>query len=111
MPSVIQLKSGKCTTVLDFEDLLRLVEEHMGEETRRMIEENMLGPEEAEQYIDNLEKENQKIRDHHHEVMQALRKQSETIARLIQEKEIDRVTLSSTAGVIGKITWREINVR
>ena len=35
MPSVIQLKSGKTETVFDLEDLLRLVEQHMGDDTRR----------------------------------------------------------------------------
>ena len=33
MPSVIQLKSGKTETVFDLEDLLRLVEQHMGDDT------------------------------------------------------------------------------
>lgn len=42
--------------------------------------------------------------------MKALRKQSEAIAELIQEKEIDRVRLSHAAGAISLITWREINV-
>ena len=39
MPSVIQLKSGKTETVFDLEDLLRLVEQHMGDDTRRLLEE------------------------------------------------------------------------
>ena len=44
------------------------------------------------------------------DAMKALRKQSEAIAELIQEKEIDRVRLSHAAGAISLITWREINV-
>ena len=58
-----------------------------------------------------LEKENQRLRDHHHEVMTELRSLSETEARLIQEKEIDRKALSTVVGKIGTITWREVNVR
>ena len=51
-----------------------------------------------------------RLRDHHHEVMEDLRAQSETIARLIQKPEIDRSALSTVAGIIGRTTWREINV-
>ena len=110
MPSVIQLKSGQTETVFDLEGLLYLVEKHMGDEARRLLEDFTEPDDDAAEYIDSLEKENQRLRNHHREVMQALRAQSETIARLIREPEIDRKTLSTTAGVIGKITWREINV-
>jgi len=43
--------------------------------------------------------------------MTELRSLSESEARLIQEKEIDRKTLSTVVGKIGTITWREVNVR
>ena len=111
MPNVIQLKTGQTETVFDLEDLLRLVEQCMGSETRYLLEE-LTAPEDNDaDYIADLEKEIQKLRDHHHEVMVELRKLSETEARLIQEKEIDRKALSTLAGKIGTITWREINVR
>ena len=111
MPSVIQLKSGKTETVFDLEDLLRLVEQHMGDDTRRLLEELTSPEDDAAEYIADLEKENQRLRDHHHGVMTELRSLSETEARLIQEKEIDRKTLSTVVGKIGTITWREVNVR
>lgn len=111
MPNVIQLKTGQTETVFDLEDLLRLVEQCMGSETRYLLEE-LTAPEDNDaDYIADLEKEIQKLRDHHHEVMVELRKLSETEARLIQEKEIDRKALSTLTGKIGTITWREINVR
>lgn len=111
MPNVIQLKTGQTETVFDLEDLLRLVEQCMGSETRYLLEE-LTAPEDNDaDYIADLEKEIQKLRDYHHEVMVELRKLSETEARLIQEKEIDRKALSTLAGKIGTITWREINVR
>ena len=110
MANVIQLKTGQVETVFDLEDLLRLVEAHMGDETRRLLED-LTGPEDdAEEYIAHLEKKNQRLREHHREVMQTLRELSETEAKLIREKEINRVALSSVAGKIGKITWREVNV-
>ena len=111
MPSVIQLKSGKTETVFDLEDLLRLVEQHMGDDTRRLLEELTSPEDDAAEYIADLEKENQRLRDHHHGVMTELRSLSETEARLIQEKEIDRKALSTVVGKIGTITWREVNVR
>ena len=111
MPSVIQLKSGKTETVFDLEDLLRLVEQHMGDDTRRLLEELTAPEDDGAEYIADLEKENQRLRDHHHGVMTELRSLSETEARLIQEKEIDRKALSTVVGKIGTITWREVNVR
>ena len=111
MANVIRLKSGRCETVYDLEDLLWLVEQHMGDDTRRLLEELTASEDDGAEYIADLEKENQRLRDHHHEVMTELRSLSETEARLIQEKEIDRKALSTVAGKIGTITWREVNVR
>ena len=117
MPSVIKLKSGQCETVFDLDGLLYLVEQHMGDEARRLLEDFTAPEDDAAEYIDSLEKEidslekeNKRLRDHHHEVMEDLRAQSETIARLIQKPEIDRSALSTVAGIIGRTTWREINV-
>ena len=98
MANVIQLKSGQTETVFDLEDLLRLVEEHMGDETRRLLEDFTAPPEDQTEYIDYLETENRQLRDHHHEVMTELRSLFESEARLIQEKEINRKALSTIAG-------------
>ena len=111
MANVIQLKSGQVETVFDLDGLLYLVEQHMGSDTRRLLEDSIAEIEDPEQYISDLEKENQRLRDHHHAVMEELRSLSETEARLIQEKEIDRKALSAVAGKIGTITWRECSVR
>ena len=110
MANVIRLKSGQTETVFDLDGLLYLVEQHMGDETRRLLEDFTAPEDDAAEYIDSLEKENKRLRDHHHEVMEDLRAQSETIARLIQKPEIDRSALSTVAGIIGKTTWREVNV-
>ena len=110
MANVIRLKSGRCETVFDLEDLLCLVEEHMGDETCRMLEELTAPDDDAAEYIGSLEKEIQELREHHKTVMRELRTLSETEARLIQERELDRQALSTVAGKIGTITWREINV-
>ena len=77
---------------------------------RHLLEDFTAPDDDAAEYIDSLEKENKRLRYHHHEVMEDLRAQSETIARLIQKSEIDRSALSTVAGIIGRTTWREINV-
>ena len=110
MANVIRLKSGQYETVFDLEDLLRLVDTHMGDETRRLLEELTAPPADNSEYIEELEQENRELRAHHHAVVRELRTLSETEARLIQEREIDRQALSTVVGKIGTITWREINV-
>ena len=60
--------------------------------------------------VDYLEKEVDAQKGRRLDAMKALRKQSETIAELIREKEIDRVKLSHAVGAISMITWRELNV-
>ena len=111
MPSVIALKNGKTETVFDLNDLLCLIEQHMGDDARRLLEELTAQPDDNTEYIEQLEQENRELREHHHAVMRELRSLSEQEARLIQEKEIDRKALSTVVGKIGTITWREVNVR
>ena len=120
MANVITLKNGRNEIVFDERSFLDLVDEHMGSEARRWLEE-WLGEnddasdwlsenDDASDYIDDLEKELTSAKEHHKDVMAQLRQQSETIAGLIREKEIDRKALSTAAGQIGCITWRELNV-
>ena len=111
MPSVIALKNGKTETVFDLNDLLCLIEQHMGDDARRLLEELTAQPDDNTEYIEQLEQENRELREHHHAVMRELRSLSEQEARLIQENEINRKSLSTIVGKIGTITWREVNVR
>ena len=108
MADVIQLSDGCVHTVFDERDALELIDQYMGMEMRRWIEDWMSEGDDDAAYIDDLEKEAEGLRAHHKEVMQELRRQSETIAGLIREKEIDRKALSSAAGAIGCVTWREM---
>ena len=108
MADVIQLLDGSVHTLFDERDALDLIDSRMGMEMRRWLEGWLSEGDDDGAYIDDLEKEAEGLRDHHKEVMQELRQQSETIARLIREKEIDRKALSSAAGAIGSITWREL---
>ena len=108
MADVIQLSDGSVHTLFDERDALELVDRHMGVEMRKWLEGWMSEGNEDAAYIDDLEKEAEGLRARHKEVMAELRRQSETIAGLIREKEIDRKALSSAAGAIGSITWREL---
>ena len=109
MADVITLKNGRNEIVFDERSFLDLVDEHMGPDARHWLEDWLGNNDDVADYIDDLEKEADGLRAHHREVMTELRKESETIAGLIREKEIDRRALSTAAGNIGCITWREAN--
>ena len=110
MADVIKLADGSSRVVLGLKDILELIDTHLGDEARGWLEEYLAETDENDGYAEDLEAELKGVRDHHHEVMEELRRQSETVAALIREKEIDRKKLSGAAGIIGSITWREINV-
>ena len=109
MANVISLPDGRNETIFEERDFMDLVEEYMGSEARRWLEDWLGNNDDVSDYIDDLEKEADALRAHHKEVMAELRKHSETIAGLIREREIDRKALSTAAGNIGCITWREVN--
>ena len=108
MANVIQLKDGSIETVFNTRDLLDLIGNHMGFEIQRLLEERLEEPEFLELYIADLERDADDLRTRYKERMAELREQSETISRLIREKEIDRKALSAAAGAIGSLTWREL---
>ena len=110
MATTIMLPNGRNETVFDLADLLRLIEERLGYEARDLLEEWIRPDSEAEDYIKYLEKEVEAQKTRRLNAMKALREQSEIIAGLIREKEIDRVKLSRAASAIGMITWREPHV-
>lgn len=109
MANVITLPDGRNETIFDERDFLNLVDGRMGSEARRWLEDWLAERDGDADYIGDLEKEADGLRAHHKEVMRELRKESETIAGLIREKEIDRRALSTAADNIGCITWREVN--
>ena len=111
MANVIHLVDGSIHTIFDEWDILELVDEQMGCEVCEAVRNLLLEKDYENSYIDDLESDLEGTKAHHREVMEQLRTQSETIAGLIREKEIDRRALSNAAGIIGSVTWREINVR
>lgn len=109
MPNVITLKNGQNEVIFDEDDFIRLVDEHMGFDARRWLEDYLIERDDDTDYAAELEDELKGEKEHHKEVIKELRKQSEVIAGLISEKDIDRKALSNAAGLIGTITWREMN--
>lgn len=110
MADVIKLTDGSNYIVFGLKDLLELIDTQLGDEARSWLEEYLAESNDNDDYVDDLEVALKGSKDHHREVMEELRRQSETIAGLIRKKEIDRKKLSEAAGVIGSITWREMNV-
>ena len=110
MAEVLQLSDGSNHTILDIRDMMELIDAHLGYEASRWLEEYLAEDDDLGDYVSDLEKEVEGVRAHHREIMTSLREESEKIACLIREKEIDRKQLSTAAGRIGTITWRETNV-
>ena len=102
MADVLELSDGSIHTVFDIRDVMELIDTHVGSEVRRWLEEYLTEDDDLGDYVSDLEKEV--------EVMHSLREESEKIACLIRERDIDRKALSTAAGRIGTITWRELNV-
>ena len=109
MADVIRLADGSVQTVFDMRDMMELIDTHLGDDAHRWLEDH-LSESDDQEYIADLEDEIKRLQEHRREVMTALREASEKIAVLIREKEIDRKQLSTTAGKISSITWRELNV-
>ena len=110
MADAIKLADNSAHVVFDLKDFLELVDAYLGDEACSWLEEYLSESDDNDEYIDDLEAELKGAKDHHREVMEELHRQSETIADLIRKKEIDRKKLSGAAGIIGSITWREMNV-
>jgi len=111
MADMLTLWDGNVQTVFSQDDFLWLVDEYMGMDARRWLEEFIMDME-IEYGRDEMEEMESCLdgaKAHHKEVMQRLRELSEKQACLISEREIDRKALSNVAGEIGTITWREIN--
>lgn len=112
MAHVITINGGGTETVFSLEDLMELVDEHLGMDARRALEEMLSDTYADEQEWEAIEEEHKKeldeIREHYHSVILELREQSEILANLISAELLDRGAISNCAGKIGTITWREL---
>lgn len=109
MADLIRLNDGEMEIVSGLEDFMRLVDSRMGFEAARWLSDYLAGLDEDKEYCSELEREIDRLRSHEKSVMEKLREQSEILAGLIGERDIDRKALSAAAGKIGMITWEEAN--
>lgn len=109
MAHVLTTNSGENFILVDFRDFTDLVERHIGIEARDWLLEYIDDAYGDEDEIDAVIEEHEKARDRHKQVMEEIRKETEKLAGLIREKELDRVAISEVAGRIGSLTWREVN--
>jgi hypothetical protein len=92
--------------------MMELTGEHMGEEFREVLQEMLADTYAAQSEWAAIEEEHQKeldgIREHCHNVIIEIHEESKQLAELIRAQRLDRRAISSCAGRIGTITWREL---
>lgn len=109
MAQIITTPDGANTIVMDLRDYTDLIDQYLGSEARNWLEgylSDTYGDEdETESIIEYYEKKLER----HKEVMAEIRAESEALAGLICQKDLDRKAISRVAGKIGSLTWREVN--
>ena len=66
MAEVLQLSDGSVHTVFDIRDMMELIDDRLGYEARRWLEE-YLTEDDLGDYVSDLEKEVEGVRSHHRE--------------------------------------------
>ena len=111
MGNLISLKDGTLATVLSGEDLLDLIETHMGQEMKEAVVEwmNELDLEHAddEECIHELNELISKDHKRYKETMEQIRMEAEKLNGLITAKDLDRRAISNTVGAISVLAHRE----
>lgn len=111
MGTIIKLKDGSLETIFNEEDLIRLIEEHMGREMKeaviQWVNEVELAHGDDEECIHELNELISEDRAHHKEVMKEMDEVSAVLATLIAEPAQDRKAISEVAGKLRKIIRRE----
>lgn len=109
MAEMITTPEGKDHIVMDFSDFAWLVDTYLGMEARAWMEEYLSETYGSEEEIDALVDYYEKRLAAQRQAMEQIRKESETLACLIQEKDLNRPAISQAAGRIGCISYREVN--
>lgn len=113
MGNLISLKEGTLATVLSGEDILALIETHMGQEMKETVVEwiNEMELEHADddECIHELNEMISEDHKHYKETMEKIHMESEKLSSLISEKVLDRRAISNTVGAISVLANREVN--
>lgn len=111
MGTIIKLKDGSLETVLSGEDLIRLIDKHMGQEMKEAVVEwmNELDLEHAddEECIHELNELISEDHKRYKETMEQIRTEAEKLNGLIAVKDLDREAISNTAGAICVVAHKE----
>ena len=104
--------NGEVYTVLGIKDMMELIDQHMGAEFRTALQEMLSETYAKESEWAVIEEEHKKeleeIREYYHGVIVDIRDQAEMLSELIRAQRLNRSAISSCAGRIGTITWREL---
>lgn len=109
MADTLMLWDGNVQTVFSADDFIQLVDEYMGMDARRYLENRLDDSDAAWSCVEEAEKERDGWRDRHRDVMSRLREHSGKLSELISEKEPDRREISNVCGAIGLIIYKELN--
>ena len=104
--------NGKVYTVFSLRDMMELIDECIGNEFRTILEEMLSETYAKESEWAVIEEEHRKeldgIREYYHNVITEIHEESKQLSDLIRAQRLDRRAISSCAGRIGTITWREL---
>ena len=112
MADVMTMPDGRHVTLMGMRDFFWLVDEYMGADMTRWLEEcisDTYGEEgEVDAVIEEYEKDLDELRDEFRQALAEIRAEAEKLSGLIREKEIDRSEVSRTAGRIGSLSCGRI---
>lgn len=100
MPHVMELKDGRLATPFDYDDFLELVEEYMGHEARRYLEDERCENEGLEKEIEVLNKDYDEMADGYREALNNIREEVEAIETLLDAQRLNRARLKGAVKII-----------
>ena len=112
MPHVIQLKDGKLLIVFEIRDVLEVVENYIGQETRKYIEEyleeNIQDTKDFETQLTEYEKEIDQMGDHQRHILCDVLEKMDALDGLLREQRLNRKRILEAVNNIRQIVNREL---
>ena len=110
MPNVIQLKDGKLLIAFEIRDVLEVVENYIGQETRKYIEEyleeNIQDTKDFETQLTEYEKEIDQMGDHKRHILCDVLEEMDASDGLLQEQRLNRKRILDAVNNIRQIVKR-----
>ncbi len=101
MPHVIQLKDGKLLIAFEIRDVLEVVENYIGQETRKYIEEYL------EENIQDT-KDIDQMGDHQRHILCDVLEEMDALDGLLREQRLNRKRILEAVNNIRQIVNREL---